>query len=65
MIPDWYKYYNYGSIIVIAVLLLVMLTNMVPKDSFFGILIFSIALLVLRVVFRIYFLIKYKKVKEE
>jgi predicted membrane channel-forming protein YqfA (hemolysin III family) len=65
MLPEWYKYFNYGSIIVIAILLLLMLTETVPKESFFGILIFAIALLLLRVIFRVYFVMKSKKAKEE
>lgn len=65
MLPKWYKYFNYGSIIVIAILLLLMLTETVPKETFFEILIFAIALLLLRVVFRVYFLFKSKKAKEE
>lgn len=65
MLPEWYKYFNYGSIIVIAILLLLMLTETVPKESFFGILIFAIALLLLRVIFRVYFVMKSKKTNEE
>lgn len=65
MVPGWYKYFNYGSIILIAVLLLLMLAEIVPKESFVDLLLFAIFLLILRVVFRVYFLIKYKKVKEE
>lgn len=65
MLPDWYKYFNYGSIAVIAILLLLMLTDSVPKESFFGLLIFAIVLLLLRVIFRVFFAIKYKKEKEE
>lgn len=65
MLPEWYKYFNYGSIALIAVLLLLMLTETVPKESFFGILVFAIVVLLLRVLFRVYFVIKSKKDKGE
>jgi len=65
MLPDWYKYFNYGSIALIALLLILMLTETVPKESFFGILVFAIAVLLLRVFLRVYFVLKSKKGNEE
>jgi L-asparagine transporter-like permease len=65
MLPDWYKYFNYGSIALIAVLLLLMLTETVSKESFFGILVFAIAVLLLRIILRVYFVVKSKKGKGE
>lgn len=60
MIPVWYKYFNYGSIILIGIVLFLMLTYAVPKEWFVEILIVAIALLLLRVVFRVYFMMKNK-----
>lgn len=65
MLPEWYKYFNYGSIALIALLLILMLTETVPKESFFLILVFAIAVLLLRVILRVYFVVKSKKGNEE
>lgn len=65
MLPPWYKYFNYGSIAVIAVMLLLMVTNSVPAELFKSMLFFAIGILALRVIFRIYFVVKSKKMKEE
>lgn len=65
MLPSWYKYFNYGSIAVIAVMLLLMVTNSVPTELFRSMLFFAIGILLLRVIFRIYFVVKSKKMKEE
>lgn len=65
MIPNWYKYFNYGSIALIAVLLIVVLAMQLEREQYILMLYVAIALLVLRVVFRVFFLVKFKKAKEE
>jgi L-asparagine transporter-like permease len=65
MLPEWYKYFNYGSIVIIAALLVVVLIMQLERDQYIFMLYAAIALLVLRVIFRIYFYMKSKKVNEE
>jgi len=63
--PEWYKFFNYGSIIIIAVLLVVVLAVQLEREQYIFMLYTAIALLVLRVFLRIYFYKKSKKVNEE
>lgn len=65
MIPNWYKYFNYGSIALIGILLIVVLTVQLEQNQYVMMLYAAIALLVFRVLFRVYFLVKSKKAKEE
>lgn len=65
MIPNWYKYFNYGSIAIIGILLIVVLTVQLEQNQYVMMLYAAIALLVFRVLFRVYFLVKSKKAKEE
>lgn len=65
MIPNWYKYFNYGSIALIVILLIVVLTVQLEQNQYVMMLYAAIALLVFRVLFRVYFLVKSKKAKEE
>jgi hypothetical protein len=53
MEPKWYTYFNYGSIALVAVLLLIILTNSVPKDFYIPLLIVAIIVFILRIIFRI------------
>ncbi|MFC2103153.1 hypothetical protein ACFLSS_01870 [Bacteroidota bacterium] len=61
----YYKYVNYGSIIIIAVLLLLVVLNMVPISWFLPFLIISLVLLVIRIIFRGYFIYQSKNKKAE
>jgi hypothetical protein len=61
MEPKWYTYFNYGSIAFVAVLLILILTNSVPRDYYIPLLIVAIMIFILRIVFRV---IVIKKIRE-
>ncbi|MCA2004495.1 MAG: hypothetical protein LDL01_01750 [Ignavibacterium sp.] len=61
MEPKWYTYFNYGSIAFVAVLLILILTNSVPRDYYIPLLIVAIIIFILRIVFRV---IVIKKIRE-
>ncbi|MGQ9798124.1 MAG: hypothetical protein ACUVRG_02355 [Ignavibacterium sp.] len=62
MEPNWYTYFNYGSIALVAGLLLVILTNSIPKEYYISLLIVAIIIFILRIVFRIMVI---KQIKEK
>lgn len=62
MEPKWYTYFNYGSIAFVAVLLLVILTNAIPKEYYIPLLVLAIIIFILRIVFRIMVI---KKIREK
>ncbi|WP_337865599.1 hypothetical protein [Ignavibacterium sp.] len=62
MEPKWYTYFNYGSIAFVAVLLLVILTNAIPKEYYIPLLVVAIIIFILRIVFRIMVI---KKIREK
>ncbi|MEJ5263273.1 MAG: hypothetical protein WHT45_11370 [Ignavibacterium sp.] len=62
MEPKWYTYFNYGSIALVAVLLLVILTNAIPKEYYIPLLVLAIIIFILRIVFRIMVI---KKIREK
>lgn len=57
----WYKYFNYGSIIFILILLVLVLTETIPKTWYVPILILTIVIFILRIVARLFFTMKTKK----
>ncbi|AFH49262.1 Hypothetical protein IALB_1554 [Ignavibacterium album JCM 16511] len=61
MEPKWYTYFNYGSIAFVAVLLIVILTNSVPKEYYIPLLVVAIIIFILRIIFRIMII---KKIRE-
>lgn len=61
MEPKWYTYFNYGSIAFVAVLLILILTNSVPRDYYIPLLIVAIIIFILRIVFRVIII---KKIRE-
>lgn len=62
MEPKWYTYFNYGSIAFVAVLLLVILTNSVPKEFYIPLLVVAIIIFILRIIFRVIII---KKIREK
>lgn len=62
MEPKWYTFFNYGSIAFVAVLLLVILTNSVPKEYYIPLLIVAIIVFILRIIFRVIII---KKIREK
>ncbi len=62
MEPKWYTYFNYGSIAFVAVLLLVILTNSVPREYYIPLLIVAVIIFIFRIVFRIMLI---KKIREK
>lgn len=61
MEPGWYKYFNYGTIIFIGILLIAILTDYVPLEWYIPLLILSIIIFILRIIFRIYITLRAKK----
>lgn len=60
---SWYKYFNYGSIVFVAVLILLLLTKAVGVEFYKPFLYLSIFIFVLRIIVRMIFFYK-KKSKE-
>jgi L-asparagine transporter-like permease len=56
-----YDIFNYGSLIVVFVLLILMLTDAVPRETFIYIASFAIVLLIIRIFLRIKISIQNKK----
>ncbi|MCL6494984.1 MAG: hypothetical protein K6T54_09445 [Ignavibacterium sp.] len=61
MEPKWYTYFNYGSITFVAVLLVLILTNSVPKEYYIPLLVVAIIIFILRIIFRVIII---KKIRE-
>ncbi len=59
----YYKIIDYGTIITIAILVILVLFKLVPDNSFATILIISLLLLVVRIIFKAYFIFQQKKQK--
>jgi uncharacterized MAPEG superfamily protein len=59
----FYIFFNYGSLIFIAIVVLLVSLQIVSGEPANYILIFAILLLILRIVFRIIFVMQTKKVK--
>ena len=54
---------NYGTILIIAILLILVLFKLVPNDWYITLLIISLGVLVIRIMFRAYFIYQNKKMK--
>lgn len=54
---------NYGTIFIIAILLIFVFFKLVPNDWYITLLIISLGLLVIRIMFRAYFIYQNKKMK--
>jgi hypothetical protein len=61
MEPKWYTFFNYGSITFVAVLLVLILTNSVPKEYYIPLLVVAIIIFILRIIFRVIII---KKIRE-
>jgi hypothetical protein len=53
-----YSFFNYGSLVVVFALIIIMLLDLVPRESFVYLLSVAILLIIARVVLRIYFTMK-------
>jgi hypothetical protein len=54
MFPKFYNIFNYSTIAIVVVFLILMLTNAVSKESYLPLLYVTIGILVARVALRIY-----------
>ena len=63
MFPKFYTIFNYASIAVVVIFLILILTESIPKEAYVTILIVTIIILVARVAFRIYLYSYQKKSK--
>lgn len=61
----WYKYFNYGSIVFVAILLILILTDLIPRSLYTPILILTVIIFILRIVARMYFSSKSKSKNQE
>jgi len=62
---NWYKYFNYGSIIFVGILLVLILLNKVPLNFYMPILIITIVIFILRIIARIYYTKQLKNKNQE
>lgn len=61
METTWYKYFNYGTIAIVTILLVLILADIIPKDFYIPLLIFTVAIFILRIAARIYISVQSKK----
>lgn len=62
---SWYKYFNYGSIIFVGILLVLVLLDLIPRNLYTIILGLTILIFILRIVTRIYITRNYKDNDQE
>ncbi|NWG27744.1 MAG: hypothetical protein HXY48_04330 [Ignavibacteriaceae bacterium] len=65
MFPKFYKVFNYSSIVVVLIFLVLILTESIPREAYITLLVITIVILVARIVFRIYLHSYLKKSKGE
>ncbi|OGU32758.1 MAG: hypothetical protein A2057_15485 [Ignavibacteria bacterium GWA2_35_9] len=65
MYKKYYDFFNYSSLIIVFILLVLMLTRSVPTGWFIYFVSFGILLLIVRIILRIYIAIKYSNQKKE
>lgn len=65
LLKKYYNIVNYGTIILIAILLILVLFKLVPNDWFISFLIISLGLLIVRIIFRVFFIYQNRKMKRE
>lgn len=58
---SWYKYFNYGTVIVVAILLLLIVVDVVPSEMKVPFLIVTIIIFVLRIIARVFVTVKSRK----
>jgi glucose-6-phosphate-specific signal transduction histidine kinase len=58
---NWYKYFNYGSIILAAILVILLFMDAVPRNWYIPLLVIMIITFILRIIARFYFVKQSKK----
>lgn len=58
-----FEYFSYAAIGLVFILLVLMLTRTIPAEWYYYVLGFSIVLLLVRLIFRIYFAVQDRKIK--
>ncbi len=64
MLISFYKIFNYASLAIVLIFIVLMLTEAVPREWFVTLVYIGIGLLVLRIISRIYITSYQKKLKE-
>jgi len=64
LFKKYYNIFNYGSLIIVLILLILMLTKLVPVTWYIYFVSFGILLLVIRIILRIYITVKYGNKKK-
>ncbi|MFZ2325143.1 MAG: hypothetical protein WAV89_15785 [Ignavibacteriaceae bacterium] len=62
---DWYKYFNYGTIIIVGILLVLILFDSIPRNYYEPILVLTIIIFLLRIAARIYYTFRSKNKNQE
>lgn len=57
----WYKYFNYGSLIFAAILVVLLFMDSVPRNWYVPLLVVMVIVFILRIVARFYFTKQSKK----
>ena len=65
MFPKFYTVFNYSSIAVVIIFLVLILTESIPREMYVTLLIITVIILVARVALRIYLYTHLKKSKGE
>ena len=62
---SWYTYFNYGTIIFVAILLILVILNVIPRNLYIYILVLTIIIFVLRIAARVFYTMKSKSENRE
>jgi glucose-6-phosphate-specific signal transduction histidine kinase len=58
---NWYKYFNYGSLIFAVILVILLIMDAVPKTWYIPLLVIMILTFIIRIIARFYFMKQSKK----
>lgn len=54
MFPKFYKVFNYSTIAIVLVFLILILTNSVSRDTYIALLVITLIIFITRIVLRVY-----------
>ena len=65
MFPRFYKIFNYSTIVIVAIFLILVLTETIPKETYLTLLIVTIVIFLARIILRVYLHFYLQKSKGE
>lgn len=65
MFPKFYKIFNYSTIVIVAIFLILVITETIPKETYLTLLIITIVIFFARIGLRVYLHLYQKKSEGE